>query len=131
MKIPTHGGQVFPLGARRDSRSAGSIRRAPPRGAGRVKPVAKWSKSGHAHSAGPDHYSSIFPPFFALVFGMPFSRLFWSFWRPRGSPLVPFGHFGWILASILAPFWFILAPLGILFSGLDFASIFDRHFLHF
>ena len=57
--------------------------------------------TGHAHSAVPRHFGSIFPPFSVFVFGMPFFRPFWDFWRPRGSPLAPFGHFGCILGSFL------------------------------
>ena len=91
--------------------------------------MALWG--GHAHSAVPNLLASIFPPFFGFVFGMPFFRPFSPFWTPFGSPLAPFRHFGSISASILAPFWLILAPFGIPFSGLDFASGLDLLFLDF
>ena len=91
--------------------------------------MALWG--GHAHSAGPNLLASIFLLFFGFVFGMPFFRSFLLFWTPFGSPLVPFGNFGLISVSILAPFWLILAPFGTFFSGLDFASVLDRLFLDF
>ncbi len=81
----------------------------------RIPPCHDHGKQSHA----------IFPPFFGFVFGMPFSGLFGNFGVPVAPPLSPFGHFGRILGSILAPFWLILAPFGILFFGLDLASIFD------
>ena len=108
-------GQVLPFGAGRDSRSAGSIRRAPARGASRVGPMAskgnklirpyihkgwtrafRWARSCRLLSTpflrvlSASFWACLFP--FVLVLLNPFA-----------SPLTFLHHFRKMLGSISAP----------------------------
>ena len=106
-------------------------RRSPRTTIRRHRPVSGVSDKGSQHCEAPP--SEACPPYLPasiwiikmaskiiilrFIFGIKFWHHFWhaffptfyAFWCPFGSPLAPFGHFGCILGSILAPFWLTFA----------------------
>ena len=93
-------GQVLPYGARRDSRSEGSIRRAQaegrqPRWALSYRLLSQFNAIGHAQSAKPNHFPSFSALLFAIFFC--FSELLDMLHRFR----LPFGS----IFHILYFFW--------------------------
>ena len=120
-------GQVLPYGARRDSRSAGSIRRAPPEGrqlCEAAKPSGLVSLISLAESLDwPRALRSAGGSFFfcSVVCGMRFFGPFSSCWCSFSAPLIPFGafwmdlgfHFGFTLASICEIFLYPFSSINL------------------
>ena len=105
-------GQVFPLGARRDSRSADSIRRAP--AVLNTQPSSLVSLISLVESLDwPRAFRRpglLFSFFFGFPFCMPFFQPFFTFLAPLWLRVGPFELLGWVLGSLLDPFWHHVLP---------------------